>query len=55
MQYTESVECNTERGHHRMQNSNLYNMGINSYNFWSSDVCSSTLKNTTAVQEMHAL
>ena len=34
-----------------MQNSDLYKFGIN--NFWSSDVCSSTLKKIKAVQEMH--
>ena len=45
----------TGRGHYRMQNSDLYNFGINCYNFWSSDVCSSTLKKIKAVQGMHVL
>ena len=45
---------NTGRGHYRMylQNSDLYNFGINNYNFRPSDFCSSTLQKTKAVQRI---
>ena len=41
---------NTGRVHYRMQNSELYNFGINCYNFQSIDVSSSTLQKMKAVQ-----
>ena len=46
---------NTGRGHYRMQNSELYNFGINCHNVWSSDVRSATLKKIKAVQRTHVL
>ena len=44
---------NTERNQYGMQNSDLYKFGIN--NFYSSNICRSTLQKSKAVQRMHML
>ena len=50
-------EVGAGRGHYRMhlQNSNLYNFGINCYTSGPSNVCSSILQKIKAVQRMLVL
>ena len=58
---TASKRCrcsnNMGGGHYRMhlQNSDLYNFGINCYDLWPTNYCSSTFQKTKAVQRTFVL